>query len=73
MLIVEARAVIDLVTPPKKTASRGGRHSWVWWRWRESNSRPEALYSRAYMLRQSLISHPDTVDGHTMAGPVTYF
>src|SRR5690348_11806427 len=21
-----------------------------WWRWRESNSRPEALYSRDYML-----------------------
>src|SRR5690242_1717984 len=34
----------------RKTAARGGRHSACWWRWRESNSRPEALYSRDYML-----------------------
>ena len=34
----------------KKTAALGGRHSSMWWRWRESNSRPEDLYSRDYML-----------------------
>jgi hypothetical protein len=34
----------------KKTAARGGRDSTCWWRWRESNSRPEDLYSRDYML-----------------------
>ena len=34
----------------KKKPARGGLHSVGWWRWRESNSRPEDLYSRDYML-----------------------
>ena len=34
----------------KEKAARGGFHGGKWWRWRESNSRPEALYSRDYML-----------------------
>jgi hypothetical protein len=28
----------------------------VWWRWRESNSRPQALCPKVYMLIPSLIS-----------------
>ena len=39
----------DQVRGEKKPA-RGGLHSVGWWRWRESNSRPEDLYSRDYML-----------------------
>src|SRR5690349_1318850 len=34
----------------KKKAARGGFHRVMEWRWRESNSRPEALCSRDYML-----------------------
>jgi hypothetical protein len=44
----------------KKKPARGGLERWYWWRWRESNSRPEALHSQDYMLsRVILLSSPN--------------
>ena len=42
----------------RKTAPLGGRHSCSWWRWRESNSRPEALDSQDYMLSRVIVLSP---------------
>ena len=42
----------------RKTAPLGGRHSCCWWRWAESNRRPEALDSQDYMLSQVIVLSP---------------
>ena len=42
----------------RKTAPLGGRHSWVWWRWAESNRRPEMLRIQDYMLSLVIVLSP---------------
>ena len=42
--------------PTNKKSHPGGVAFSVWWRWRESNSRPQALRYEIYMLIPSLIS-----------------
>src|SRR5262249_36871051 len=53
------------------TAPSRGRHSSVWWRRRESNSRPETLHSRDYMLSLVVCSRPEAADGQAAQEPVT--
>jgi hypothetical protein len=43
------------VNPQKKANGRPKAAVWVWWRWRESNSRPEALHSQDYMLSRVIV------------------
>ena len=55
-LELAARRFLGL--PPKRNGRFRGRFA-EWWRWRESNSRPEALHSRDYMLSLAIwISFP---------------
>ena len=42
----------------KKKPAQGGLYSSVWWRWRESNSRPKVLHSQDYMLSRVIVLSP---------------
>ena len=60
-LPVQSSAQQAMVLEPPSSSCRSscysstGRKNRVWWRWRESNSRPQALRPEVYMLIPSLI------------------
>jgi len=55
---VAIRSSTDSQDAEKKTGAAAGFNRVMWWRWRESNSRPEALYSRDYMLSRVIWISP---------------
>jgi len=54
--LVNSLREFDLHRADNKKGHPDGAAFFYWWRWRESNSRPQALRYEVYMLIPSLIS-----------------
>jgi len=62
----------DAEIQAKKIPAGEGRDFADWWRWAESNRRPEALRSRDYMLSRSTCLAPEAADRQAAREPVTW-